>query len=159
MNWKNVLFLLRVERKSGRLIRGIKATRYREKSILAYWPYWTAAIIGVIGALIANWIASLVYSQGVPTGLISLKNGTLGVFIILPTLVLIFSFVFTLLQQIQLAGVKASTQVMYWLPVTWQEHTLASILANLLGWPVALVIGLTSGILVFSAINSLIEPA
>ena len=36
MNWKNVLFLLRVERKSGRLIRGIKATRYREHGILAY---------------------------------------------------------------------------------------------------------------------------
>ena len=26
MNWKNVLYLLQVERKSGRLIRGIKAT-------------------------------------------------------------------------------------------------------------------------------------
>ena len=32
MNWKNVLYLLRVERKSGRLIRGIKTTRYRENS-------------------------------------------------------------------------------------------------------------------------------
>ena len=54
MNWKNVLFLLRVERKSGRLIRGIKATRYRENSFLAYWPYWVAAnhrcsIGGLIG--------------------------------------------------------------------------------------------------------------
>ena len=54
MNWKNVLYLLRVERKSGRLIRGIKATRYRENGFLAYWPYWVALIIGVLGGLIAN---------------------------------------------------------------------------------------------------------
>ena len=44
MNWKNVLYLLQVERKSGRLIRGIKATHYRENSFIAYWPYWVAAI-------------------------------------------------------------------------------------------------------------------
>jgi hypothetical protein len=159
MNWKNVLFLLRVERKSGRLIRGIKTTRYRENSVLAYWPYWTAAIIGVLGGLVANWVASLIYSQGVPPDTLPLKAASLGVFVVLPTLVLIFSFVFTLLQQIQLAGVKASTQVMYWLPVTWQEHTLASILANLFGWPISLVLGISSGVLVFSAFNGLILPA
>jgi hypothetical protein len=45
MNWKNVLALLRVERKSGRLIRGVKATHYRERGILAYWPYWVAAVM------------------------------------------------------------------------------------------------------------------
>ena len=54
MNWKNVLYLLRVDRKSGRLIRGIKATRYKENSFLAYWPYWTAAIIGIVGGLLAG---------------------------------------------------------------------------------------------------------
>ena len=63
MNWKNVLFLLRVERKSGRLIRGIKATKYRENSILAYWPYWVALIIGVVGRLIANFAVSSIYSN------------------------------------------------------------------------------------------------
>ena len=76
----------------------------------------------------------------------------------LPTLVLGISIVFTLFQQIQLAG-KASSQVMYWLPITWQEHTLASILANLLGWPAALVVGLSSGLIVFSAFNGLILQA
>ena len=55
MNWKNVLYLLQVERKSGRLIRGIKATRYRENSFIAYWPYWAAAIIGVLGGLVAEY--------------------------------------------------------------------------------------------------------
>jgi H+/Cl- antiporter ClcA len=130
MNWKNVLYLLRIERKSGRLIRGIKTTRYRENTFLAYWPYWIALIIGVVGGLIANFIVSSVYIGDAITNLPSLKVGALSVFVILPTIVLVFSFVFTLLQQIQLAGIKATGQVMYWLPITWQEQTLASILSN-----------------------------
>ena len=159
MNWKNVLFLVQVERKSGRLIRGIKATRYRENSFLAYWPYWTAIIIGVLAGLLANYIVSLVYSNGAVPNLPSLRDGTLSVFVILPTIILVFSLVFTLLQQIQLSGVKASTQVMYWLPVTWQEHTFASIFANLLGFPLAVVLGLASGVIAFSIPNGLILQA
>ena len=161
MNWKNVLFLLRVERKSGRLIRGIKATRYRENGFLAYWPYWVAVIIGVLSGLLANFIASVVYSNAgaIPGGLPPLTDEALSIFVSLPTLVLIFSIVLTMLQQIQLSGVKATTQVMYWLPVTWQEHTLASILANLLGFPFATVLGFASGIIVFSIFNGLILQA
>ena len=157
MNWKNILYLLRVERKSGRLIRGIKATRYRENSFIAYWPYWTAAIIGILGGIIANYGVSIIYKNGAATtGIPPLSVAALSFFAVLPTLVLVFSLIFTLLQQIQLAGLKASSQVMYWLPVTWQEHTLASILANLLGWPVALVVGLTSGLIIFSIFNGLV---
>ncbi len=159
MNWKNVLYLLRVERKSGRLIRGIKATRYKENSFLAYWPYWTAAIIGVVGGLLGNLIASAAYSQGTPTGLPPLGQASLSFFAVLPTLTIIGSLVFTLLQQIQIAGLKPSGQVIYALPVTWQEHALASILSNLLGLPIALVTGLSAGILVYSAFNGLILQA
>ena len=160
MNWKNVLFLLRVERKSGRLIRGIKATRYRENKFLAYWPYWLALIIGVIAGFIANFIVSLIYSNpsSIPN-LPPLASGTQSIFVILPTIVLVFSFIFTLLQQIQLAGIKTTGQVMYWLPVTWQEQTLASILSNLLGLPIGLVVGINSGIIVFAAFNGLILQA
>ena len=46
-----------------RLIRGVKTTRYRENSILAYWPYWVAAIIGVVGGLLANLVVSGIYSS------------------------------------------------------------------------------------------------
>jgi hypothetical protein len=159
MNWKNVLFLLRVERKSGRLIRGVKATRYRENSILAYWPYWVAAIIGILGGLLANFITSVLYSSPSEIPLPPLNTAALGFFVALPTLILILSIVLTMLQQIQLSGVKATTQVMYWLPITWQEQTLASILANLLGLPFATVIGFGSGILVFAGFNGLILPA
>src|SRR5512137_1490308 len=145
MNWKNVLFLLRVERKSGRLIRGIKTTRYKENKVIAYWPYWVALIIGVIGVFIANLAVSAIYSSTVIPNLPSLKSESLSVFVTLPTIVLVVSFVFTLLQQIQLAGIKATGQVMYWLPVTWQEQTLASVLSNLLGLPIAIVIGTGAG--------------
>jgi hypothetical protein len=159
MNWTNVLFLLRIERKSGRLIRGIKTTRYKENSFLAYWPYWVALIIGVLGGLIANYVVSGIYSGQDMANLPSLRNGSLSVFVILPTVILIFSFVFTLLQQIQLAGIKATGQVMYWLPITWQEQTLASVASNLLGLPIAFVIGLGSGLIVFAAFNGLILQA
>ena len=159
MNWKNVLYLLRVERKSGRLLRGIKATRYKENSFLAYWPYWVALLIGVpIGLLIGWALSSATLNGGLP-GIPSVRDAILSVFVVLPTLVLIFSVVFTLLQQIQLAGLKATTQVMYWLPITWQEHTLASILANLLGFPFAFVIGLAGGTVAFSVFNGLILQA
>ncbi len=155
MNWRNVLYLFRIERKSGRLIRGIKATRYKENSFIAYWPYWVAAILGVLSGFLANYVVSLVFS-GTANGLQPAE--AVGFFSVLPTFVLGISIVFTLLQQIQLAG-KASSQPMYWLPITWQEHTLASILANLLGWPAAVVVGLSSGLIVFSAFNGLILQA
>jgi hypothetical protein len=156
MNWKNVLYLLRVERKSGRLVRGIKATHYRERGFLAYWPYWVAAIIGVIGGLIGNMITQSVYGSGANIDGVPLPPLTEianGFFVTVPTLILILSIVFTMLQQIQLAGLKKTSQVMYWLPVTWQEHTLSSILANLLGFPIAMVVGFSAGLIVFSALN------
>src|SRR5208283_478785 len=158
MNWRNVLYLLRVERKSGRLIRGIKVTRYRENTFVAYWPYWVALIVGVLGGLAAGVIAHSVYSSGVPAGLKPLNVEALGFFSVLPTLVLGISIIFSFFQQVQVAG-KVSSQVMYWLPVTWQEHTLASILANLLGWPAAVVTGLSSGLIVFGVFNGLILQA
>jgi hypothetical protein len=50
MNWKNVLYIIRVERKSGRLLRGTKKTHYHERGIMAYWPYWVAAVIGIVAS-------------------------------------------------------------------------------------------------------------
>ena len=159
MNWKNVLYLLRVERKSGRLIRGIKATQLQGKQFHRVLALLGSGYTG--SAWRFMWQLSSftsIYSTGVSTGLQPLSVEALGFFSVLPTLVLGISIVFTLFQQIQLAG-KASSQVMYWLPVTWQEHTLASILANLLGLPAAVVVGLSAGLIVFRAFNGLILQA
>ncbi|MCW3999574.1 MAG: hypothetical protein NWE93_04995 [Candidatus Bathyarchaeota archaeon] len=156
MNWKNVLYLLRVERKSGRLIRGIKTTRYTEHGVLAYWPYWVAAILGVAIGYLANYVAGLYYSS--PEAVGTIGDAALGFFIALPTIVLLMSIVFSMLQQFQINS-KVTSQVMYWLPITWQEHTAASVLANLLGLPLAIVTGAGAGLIVFSLTNGLIGPA
>jgi hypothetical protein len=149
MNWKNVLNLMQVERKSGRLIRGQKLTRYRENRFLAYWPYWLALGVGIAGGVLAGFIYNLATTADAE--LLSLfQEGTLSIFFALPTLVLVYSLVFTTMQQIRISGVKTSSQVPFWLPVTWQEHTMASIFASLMGFPLASVVFITSVITVFS---------
>ena len=60
MNWKNVLNLMQVDRKSGRLIRGRKLTRYRENRFLAYWPYWTALGVGLAVGLLVGVVYNFV---------------------------------------------------------------------------------------------------
>ena len=149
MNWKNVLSLMQVERKSGRLIRGKKLTKYHENRFLAYWPYWVALAVGIAGGVLAGVIYN--FATTANTELLTMfQEGTLSFFFSLPTLVLVYSLVFTMMKQIRLSGVKTSSQVPYWLPVTWQEHTLASILASLMGFPLASVVFITSIITVFS---------
>jgi hypothetical protein len=149
MNWKNVLNLMQVERKSSRLIRGQKTTKYRENRFLAYWPYWLALALGIAGGVLAGIIYNFA-TTAEPELLNLFQEGTVSLFFSLPTLVLVYSLVFTMMQQIRLSGVKTSTQVPYWLPVTWQEHTMASILASLMGFPLASVVFITSIITVFS---------
>lgn len=157
MNWKNVLYLLRVERKSGRLVRGVNKVRYRENKVVAYWPYWVAALIGIVGGYLANLLAQSVYSDPQASVLLPpLADSALGFYVSMPTLILLLSIIFTMFQQIQISGIKKTSQVMYWLPVTWQENTLASILSNLMGLPIALATGFAAGAITFGVINGLI---
>jgi hypothetical protein len=158
MNWKNVLSLMRVERKAGRLIRGRKLTRYRESGFLAYWPYWVGLALGIVAGLLAGMIYNFA-SAADPELHTLFQEGVLSIFLSLPTLVLVYSLVFTMMQQIQRSGVRASSQVPYWLPVTWQEHTLASILASLLGFPLASVVFITSAITILSVFIGQFLPA
>jgi len=148
MNWKNVLRLMRVDRKSGRLLRG-KFTKYRENKFFAYWAYWVALAIGLAVGVLVSWVYTSI-SAGDLTFQAQFQLGALSLFLSLPTLVLILSIVFTMMQQIQRSGVKSSSQVPYWLPITWQEHALASILASLLGFPLASIVFIGSAIIVFS---------
>lgn len=156
MNWKNVYYLMRVERKSGRLIRGIKPTKYKENSFLANWPYWLAIGIGLAVGLLVGILVNM-YSADIGVG--NIQSGAVGIFVSLPTLVLVYNLVLTLLQQIQRSGVKVQTETPFWLPVTWQEHTLASILASLLGFPIGSVLLIVSAILAFSVFNGLFVAA
>jgi hypothetical protein len=158
MNWKHVAYLIRVDRKSGRLIRGQRLIRYRESKFLTYLLYGGALALGLaIGALVGVFYNSA--SAADPTLSDLFQKGTLSLFLSLPTLVLIYSLVFTMMQQIQRSGVKLSTQVPYWLPITWEEHTLASILANLLGFPLASILFIASAMTVFSLFIGQVLPA
>jgi hypothetical protein len=142
---------MRVDRKSGRLIRGRKVTKFRENKFFAYWAYWVALALGVAAGVLA-WVIYDFVTAAEPDLLPLVQQVSLSVFLSLPTLVLIYNLVFTMLQQIQRSGVKFSAQVPYWLPITWQEHALASILANLLGFPFASLIFIGSTILIFSVV-------
>ncbi len=86
-------------------------------------------------------------------------QGALYLFLSLPSLVLLYSLVFTMMSQIQQGGAKLSIQVQYWLPITWQEHTLASTLSHLLGFPLASIIAISLAILTSSIFLNLVAFA
>jgi hypothetical protein len=64
-----------------------------------------------------------------------------------------------MMQQIQRSGVKFSVQAPYWLPITWEEHTLASILANLFGFLLVSIIFIGSAIIVASVFMGQVASA
>jgi len=156
MNWKNVAFLINVERKSGRLLRGQILTRYRESKVAGYGFYLIALAIGtVVGLLAGNAYRGLAGFGGPNAN----QLYALGFFFSLPTLVLVYSLVFTMMSQIQRSGLKATSQAPYWLPITWKEHTLASVVANMMGFPLISITGIAAGIIAFAAFAGLIAHA
>ena len=150
MNWKNVARLIRVDMKAGRLIRGRRLARFRDSKLSVYLLYGGALIIGLAVGAIVGFIYNTVLVVADPQLRLLFHQGLLDLFLSLPTLVLIYSLVFTMMQQIQRSGVKFSVQSPYWLPITWEEHTLASLLANLLGFPLVSIIFTGSAIIVLS---------
>jgi len=147
MNWKNVVRLISIEIKSGRLIRGQRLRRYRERKIFQYLLYGGACVLGLaIGLVVGNFYSGM----HDPEQKRLFDEGARSLFPSLPTLILISSMVFTMMRQIQRAGVRSSIQPPYWLPITWEEHTLASALAHLIGVPLVSIILIGSAIAAFS---------
>jgi len=153
VNWKNVLLLVGVDIKSYRVVRGSKFRRFRENKLVTYSLYIGACLIGaLIGSLIGNFYSGV--SDSALKKLIF--DGATYFFIALPTLSLIYGLVFTEMNQIQRIGARTSIQPPYWFPITWKEHTLASILANVLGTPLIITIFLCSSIFVASIFLGLV---
>lgn len=147
MNWKNVVRLISIDIRSGRLIRGQRLRRYRESRIFQYLLYGGACVLGLaIGLAVGN------FYNGMPDPELKrlFDEGARSLFPSLPTLILFSSMVFTMMGQIQRAGVRSSIQPPYWLPITWEEHTLASTLAHLIGVPLVSIILIGSAITAFS---------
>jgi len=147
VNWKNIVRLISVEIKSGRLIRGQKLRRYRERRVLQYLLYGGACVLGfAIGLAVGSFYHTLPDPE--MKGLF--YQSARYFFLSLPTLILLYSLIFTMMGQIQRTGVRLSIQPPYWLPITWEEHTLASTLAHLIGFPLASIILFGSAIAAFS---------
>ena len=149
MNWKNVAHLIRVDMKSGRLLRGRRLTKYRERRLWTYILYGGALIFGLAVGILAGLVYNAVSAADPQFGAL-FHQGILNLFLSLPTLVMIYSLVFTMMQQIQRSGAKFSVQAPYWMPITWEEHTLASTVANLLGFPLVSIVFIGSAVIVVS---------
>ena len=148
MNWKTVLHLIRVDVKSGRLMRGQRLQKYNvgRSPLSGYGIYIIAAVIGaIIGSLVA-WFYVSSASDATLTALF--RVGFASFQIALPLIILVVTLVFMMMGQLQRSGSSFSRQAPYWLPVTWQEHTLASIVADVLGIPLFSMAVITPAILI-----------
>ncbi|MDR0797989.1 MAG: hypothetical protein LBE70_04690 [Nitrososphaerota archaeon] len=152
MNWKNVLLLIQVERKSGRLLRGKNPSKYKENRFLANWLYLLAVVVGIIVGVFALFLSGTISDV---LG-IDVQSYAAYVFVTLPTTILITNAILGMVYQLQRSGVKMQAEAPYWLPITWQEHTLASVIASLLGIPLGIVLFVSSAIIVFSIFNGLL---
>ncbi|MDH5482926.1 MAG: hypothetical protein OEY22_08630 [Candidatus Bathyarchaeota archaeon] len=143
MNLKNVLRLISVDVKSGRLIRAGIFRRYKERRIYQYLLYGGACIIGLlVGLAVGNLYSRLPVSEEKTL----LHQTAQQLFTSLPTIVLLYSLVFTMMGQIQRSGIKVSIQPPYWLPITWGEHTLAASFAHIIGLPLASIVLLSTAV-------------
>jgi hypothetical protein len=149
MNLKNVAHLIRVDIKSGRLVRGRKLTKFRERRLVKYIMYSGALVSGIAVGTLVGFLYNTVSAADPQMGTL-FNQGLLNLFLSLPTLVMIYSLVFTMMQQMQRSGIKFSVQAPYWLPITWEEHTLASTVANLLGFPLVSIVFIGSTVIVLS---------
>ena len=155
MNWKTVLLLVSVNRKAYRAIRGAKFRRYQDNKLLTYGLYVLACLVGVL----AGWLIGNFYSASSQTVQSTVLDGTTYFLVSIPTIVLLYGVVFTQISQVQRIGAKVSIQPMYWFPISWREHTLASIISNLLGAPLLITILISSALLVACVFMGLIALA
>jgi len=152
VNWKNVLQLISIDVKSSRMIRGTRFRRFRENRTVTYALYIAACAFG----LLVGWLVGNFYNGISDSSLRKLVlDGATDLFITLPTIALLYSLVFTQMSQVQRIGAKVSIQPLYWFPITWKEHTLASILANLIGAPLIITVFACSSIFVASVFLNL----
>ena len=130
MSLKNVLRLAGVYSRASRLIPKGKFRRYRENRMEAYAIYALAVVAGVIGGAGLGYLYLITPDAGAKA---LLYQAVVGFLVTLPTLSIMYSTFLGMMFQIRQSGVKASIQPLYWFPVTWAEHTAASVLSSTLG--------------------------
>ena len=156
MNWKNVLLLINADVKSYRLVGGKRFRKFKENKIVTYALYISICIFGSL----VGWITGNFYSGITELQMRALiLRGTVNFFISFPTIALLYGLILTQMSQFQRIGAKLHVQPLYWFPITWEEHTLASIIANILGVPLAVTLFVASGMVVASILIDLVPLA
>ncbi len=156
MSLKNVLMLAGIYSKANRLITKKNFRHYREKRWEAYAIY---ALAIVIGGLLGSGFGYLYTMAPGPADQELFRQYITGFFVALPTAYMLFSLYLTMNLQIKRTGVKASVQPIYWFPVTWAEHTAASVLSSTYGGTLWFAVLLCSGMLAGSAFTGLLPLA
>jgi len=147
VKWKNILLLISADTKSYRLVSGKRFRRFRESKVATYALYIGACLLGAsVGWVVGRFYSGIEESQ--MKGLV--HQGAISFFISFPTIALLYGLIFTQMSQIQRIGTKVSVQPLHWFPITWEEITLASTIANILGIPLAVTLSITFGIAVAS---------
>jgi hypothetical protein len=132
MKLENVIRLVSVYTKADRLLKKNRLRKYRESS---WQSYVLLAVICLLGVAIGLGVGFYVSGLADPVARGQLREGVVSFFFTLPTMCVLYSLILTQFYQFQRAGTKASTQPVYWFPVTWGEHTMASVIAGMLGTP------------------------
>jgi hypothetical protein len=159
MNWKAVLHLIRVDMKSGRLLRGQRLIKYNVARN-RFFSYLTYGVAATIGAVVGILVGLLYNSESANIGFQEMfVQGFANFQLSLPTLVVVFTLIFTMIQQLQRSGAHFANQAPYWLPITWQEHTLASILADMLGIPLMAILIILPAVLVVAGFTGQLPSA
>lgn len=147
MSLKSVLRLTGVYSKSSRLITKKNFRRYSESRLGAFLTYALAMAIGVAGGLLVAFLYMSVPGDDMRQ---VISQGVAGFFISLPTLSVLYTLFLTMRFQIQRSGASAAIQPIYWFPVTWEEHTAASVLSSMLNGSLWVALLLCSGVLTVS---------
>lgn len=129
MSLKNVLRLIGVYSKSSRLITRKNFRRYHESRLGAFLVYALAIAIGVAGGLLFAFLYASTPGDDVRRAII---QGAAGFFISLPTLSVLYTLFLAMMFQMQRSAIGVAIQPIYWFPITWEEHTAASVLMSTL---------------------------
>jgi hypothetical protein len=131
VNWKNVLRLYGVYHKSYRLIAKGRFRNYKDSRWKNYAGYALLLLIGAgLGMMIAAGLG-MVWGDASPDGQQSIRDGAAGIFVALPVIAVLYSLYFTQMNQVQRMARNTALQPIYWFPLSWEEHTLASVLIGM----------------------------